>query len=118
MSYIRNVKAWGKGFGRFDEISFKPGWSAKSPGWWFLYTLNYGTRVLSGGACVSWSRWFYLHSQNPVAKFITRILNKLDDSHGEQAGPPLWGTEDTPFAKAGAVIFWGLLVFLFVQVLT
>lgn len=110
MSYINNVKAWASGFGRFDEISFKPGWSAKSPAWWLLYAFNYGTRVLSGGACVSWSRWFYLNSQHSWAKLITRLLNKLDGGHGEEAGPPLWGTEDTGFAKEGAIVFWGALI--------
>jgi hypothetical protein len=27
MTYLTNLKAWVRGFGRFSEISFKPGWS-------------------------------------------------------------------------------------------
>jgi hypothetical protein len=112
MSYFSNVKAWVKGFGRFDEIDFKPGWSGKSIAWWLLYGIDYGTRVLTGGACISWSRWFYDNSRWRPAKFATRLLNRLDPNHGAESGPALWGTEDTRFAKGGAFLFWGGLILL------
>jgi hypothetical protein len=113
MSYLSNVKAWAVGYGKFDEVSFKPGWSGKSIAWLLLYTWNYGTRVLTGGACVSWSRWFYAHAPYyRWAKFITRLLNKLDDNHGANAGEVLWKTTDTTFAKEGAITFWAFILFL------
>jgi hypothetical protein len=106
-----NLRAWLDGFGRFDEISFKAGWSGKSPAWLILYALNYGTRVLTGGACVSWSRWFYEHSPDyRWAKFVTRLLNKLDSNHGADSGPPLWGTQDTAWAVLGACLFWPVVL--------
>lgn len=110
-TYRRNVRAWREGFDRFAEIRFKPGWTASSRRWWLLYALDYGTRVLTGGACVSWSRWFHDRRESyGHAAFITRLLDRLDPRHGAQAGPILWGTADTGMAVAGSVLFWFLAV--------
>lgn len=111
--YTDNLKAWAAGWGRFDEINFKAGWSGKSPRWWLLYGLNYGTRVLAGGACISWSRWFHLtRDVYPASRFMDRLLSRIDSDHGAGAGPPLWGTAETKWAATGAMIFWPLVAAL------
>lgn len=111
MSWSRNVKAWAAGWGQEPPGGFKPGWGWSSPKWLLHYGFNYGTRTLTGGACISWSRWFYLNRDRlGSAGFATRLLNRLDPKHGEKAGPALWGTEDTDFAAAGAVIFWSVVL--------
>lgn len=121
MSYPSNVKAWWQGFTRFGEIRFRRGWSATSWRWRALYWADYGTRVLTGGACVSWSRWWYERRKKlGSAGFMTRILNHLQEQHGARAGSALWGTQDTSWANAGSLVFWPLasaVVFLLVRVL-
>jgi len=94
-TYLINLKLWALGFGRADEIKFKPGWSASDKRWLALYLLDYGTHVLTGAAVVSWSRWFYDNkATNRFAAFMNRLLNHLDAQHGAMAGPALWGTKD------------------------
>lgn len=88
---MKNIIPWAKGFTRLDEISYEPGWNK----WNFLpvYLLNYGTHVFTGGAVVSWSRWFYENRDKlRWAKFMDRLLNKFEAHHGENAGGALWGT--------------------------
>lgn len=112
MSYASNVKSWAKGWSRFSEITeWQPGYGPDKLRWWLLYGVNYGGRVLSGGACVSFSRWFYLNREKyRAAKFMDRLLNHVDRDHGAQAGPALWGTTDTSWAARGAVAFWSLVL--------
>jgi hypothetical protein len=95
MTYFTNIRAWLTGFRRFDELAFRAGWSAESWKWWLLYFADYGTHVLTGGAVVSWSRWFYDNREKyRVANFFDRLLNHFEDGHGRSAGPALWGTVD------------------------
>ena len=102
-----NMKAFLTGYLRFGEIDFKPGWDGYQLRWLLLYTCNYGTRVLTGGACVSWSKWFYLTRETVwLSKVMTRVLNFLDPKHGYEAGPILWETTDTRYAVVGAYLFW------------
>jgi hypothetical protein len=120
MSYARNVKLWAKGFGRFDELDFKTGWSSGQVRWWLVYTLNMGTRVLTGGAVVTWSRWFYeTRYEYRLSKLMTRLLNHADDDHGAESGPALWGSEATDWAGMGGLLFWtgvvGLVLWLIVR---
>jgi hypothetical protein len=92
-----------------NSISYKKSWSPLK----FLpiYLFNYGTRVLSGGAVVSWSKWFYLtKGQYRASKLATHVLDLLDREHGYEAGPVLWGTKDTSWAATGAVVFWVLVL--------
>lgn len=113
MNYLDNVKAWLIGYGRFEEIEdWKPGYGPDKLRWKLLYTFNHGTRALSGGAVVTWSRWFYLQRRElGSAAFLTRLLNfVLGEDHGKDSADPMWGTSDTPHAVAGAVIFWTLVV--------
>lgn len=113
MNYFTNLWLWLAGFTRFDEIEFKPGWSASSPAWWALYLVDYGTHVLTGGAVVSWSRWaFENRARYRVAKFVDRFLGKFDPQHGEHAGPALWGTRDCELGIR--LVTGGLLVLLLV----
>ena len=90
-------------------IEYKPGWGP----WRFLlvYILDYGTRVHTGGAVVSWSRWWWERRQKyGHANLLSRLLNHLDENHGARAGGALWGTEDTGWALVGGLVFWaGLL---------
>jgi hypothetical protein len=109
--YLRNVWLWLAGFRRFDAIDFQPGWSATSFWWWVIYALNYGPRVLTGGAVMTWSRWFFLNRRKyGIANFITRFLDHLDQDHGRKSADALWQTVDTPWAARGAVAFWGVVV--------
>jgi hypothetical protein len=95
MTYFTNIRAWLTGFRRFDELTFEAGWSADSLRWWLLYAIDYGSHVLTGGAVVSWSRWFYDNREKyRVANFFDRLLNHFEDGHGRSAGPALWGTVD------------------------
>ena len=95
MTYLHNLRAWLTGFRRFGEIrGWKNGWSADSWQWRLLYLFDYGSHVLSGGAVVSWSRWFYDNRQYRIPRFFDRLLNHFEDGHGRSAGPPLWGTKD------------------------
>ena len=116
--YLNNIWKWLKGFSQLRSVDYKPGWSA---GKFFLpYLLNYGTHViLSGGAVVSWSRYFYESRQagSRTAKFLDRLLSKIDKDHGEKSSPPLWGT--TPcrtVVRLAVVSFWVMVtIFLVAQ---
>lgn len=92
--YARNLRLWLTGFRRFKELTFRAGWSADSLRWWLLYSIDYGSHVLTGGAVVSWSRWFYDHREQRIPGFFNRLLNHAEDGHGRIAGPALWGTVD------------------------
>lgn len=94
-NYIHNLRLWLTGFGWFGQLTFRAGWSAESWKWRVLYAVDYGSHVLSGGAVVSWSRWFYDNRDRyRVARFLDRLLNHFEDNHGRSAGPALWGTKD------------------------
>jgi len=120
MTYLHNIRQWLTGFVWLwtrDGISYKTGWGPLL----FLpvYLFNYGTRVLTGGACVSWSKWFYLNrNEDRLANLVTRLLDRLDWQHGYRAGPILWNTTDTKWATAGAYIFWTSIVGVGVWILT
>jgi len=92
-----------------NSIEYREGWGP----WRFLlvYILDYGTRVHTGGAVVSWSRWWWERRQKyGHANLLSRLLNHLDENHGARAGGALWGTEDTGWALVGGLVFWaGLL---------
>jgi hypothetical protein len=95
MRYVKNLRAWRTGFSRFGELKFHAGWSADQWRWRLLYALDYGSHVLSGGACVTWSRWFYDNRDKyRLAAFMNRLLNHFEEDHGKNAGPVLWGTKD------------------------
>ena len=92
---MNSLVKWLTGFTKLGTLSYKPGWNK----WKFLplYLVDYGTHVLTGGAVVSWSRWFYDNRKtNRVAAFMNRLLGHIEDDHGQMAGPPLWGTVDLP----------------------
>lgn len=95
MTYLTNIRAWLTGFRRFGELTFRAGWSAGSLRWWLLYGIDYGSHVLTGGAVVSWSRWFYDNREKyRAANFFDRLLNHFEEGHGRSAGPALWGTRN------------------------
>mgnify|MGYP001562215685 FL=1 len=118
MQYVTNVKLWLIGWSRFDEIIFKKGWSGRSPRWWLIYGLDYGTCCLCGCGVQSWSRFWYWRSQwmrvgsgpsyrkdsthellnahhcHRFSAFMTRLLDRLesDGVHGAQTGSILFGS--------------------------
>lgn len=94
MTYFINLYLWFRGFAWFRSLKFRQGWSASSLRWWLLYLVDYGSHVLTGGAVVSWSRWFYDNRDYRIANFFDRLLNHFEEGHGRSAGPPLWGTKD------------------------
>jgi hypothetical protein len=85
MTYFRNIKLFLLGFRWFDRLKFRAGWSADSWKWRLLYWIDYGSHTLSGGAVVSWSRWFYdkIDSNNDRAIERFEALSKqMTDQHG------------------------------------
>jgi hypothetical protein len=97
VTYLTNVRLWLTGFALFDELTFKPGWSAKSPGWWLLYLIDYGANVvLLAGQVESISRHAQDHRSGKVWDFILDIIEKFDRDHGPRSGPPLWDSELPP----------------------
>lgn len=106
MMYFTNLGKYLAGFMLLGTIRYKPGWNAL---YFFpLYVFDYGSHVLTGGAVISWSRWFHEHREiNRVAKFFDRFLNKFDDKHGAESGPALWGTQDCSITtRTISTLFW------------
>lgn len=97
--YIKNLKLWATGWQKFDQLLFDEGWGGDQWRWRALYLLDHGTRCLMGGAVVTWSRWFHDNREKyGWAKFCDRLLNHVEDDHGEDSGPVLWGSKDTEVA--------------------
>lgn len=95
------------------QITYKEGWGP----WKFLllYIFDYGTKVLTGGACITWSRWFYeKRTTNRLARFMDDLLDRVDPKHGYRSGPALWGTQDCPlWVRVPATVVWAWLLFKF-----
>lgn len=111
MTYFRNVWLWLVGWGRFDEVGFRDGWSAKSPLWWLLYLLDYGANVvLLAGQVETISRHAQDHRSGWVWDKLLDIIEKFDKDHGPRSGPPLFGSELPPkWARIVVPVFWLLL---------
>lgn len=110
MTYLRNLSQWFLGLFRLGRISYKENWNA----WKFapLYLVNYGTHVLCGGACVSWSRYFHDNRDRQPQRFMDRTLGWLDPNHGAETGPALWGTKDTGwpwYVRLFAAVMWAFV---------
>lgn len=112
MSYRRNLTLWWLGWRFFEALTFKAGWSADSPKWWLMYALNHGTRTLTGGAVMPWSRWFYeTRNRYWLSAMAVRVVDAvLGANHCRDAGPALWGTQDTDYAGPMAYVWWLLIV--------
>lgn len=113
--YLTNLKLWGTGWQKFDQLQFKAGWRGDQWRWRALYLFDQGTRVLLGGAVVTWSRWFHDNRDKyGWAKFCDRLLNHVEHHHGENSGPILWGSRDTaaahlvPLMLVMALLWWWL----------
>jgi hypothetical protein len=108
MTYARNVLLWLRGWARFDEISFKPGWSAKSIRWWLLYGLDIGANVvLLAGQVETISRHAQDHRSGKVWDFLLDILEKFDADHGPRSGGPLWDSELPPkWQRIAVPLLW------------
>lgn len=76
-----------------------------------VYLPNVGTRVLTGGPVSTWSRWFYeTRDTYPVSRVMNQLLDWLDDDHGPEGTPVLWGSKACarPVRVAAAVILGAL----------
>jgi hypothetical protein len=130
MIYLRNLARFFAGFvwiftravppEKYDQpnvqIMYREGWGP----WRFLplYLIDYGTKVLLGGACVSWSRWFFDNQYKwKIAGWINKALDRVDRGHGMRAGPTLWGTQSVrgPL-RVVIVVGWLALIFWLVWV--
>jgi hypothetical protein len=112
--YLKNIKLWLQGFGKLDQLTYKPGWNKYK--FFFLYLLDHGTHViLSGGAVVSWSRWFYeTRKKYKSSKFLTRLLNWFDDNHGAEAPSAYWNSEPCPPRQRAIIaLTWTVLFILY-----
>lgn len=109
--YLVNVGMWVAGFALLPTITYFPGWN------WLkflpVYLLNHGTRVLTGGPVVSWSRYLYdVSGEHRLAKFLTRLMNIVDDDHGEESGQSMWDTVACPvWFQVVLSLAWGWLIF-------
>jgi hypothetical protein len=114
MTYLQNCWLFLRGFFRFGEIDFKPGWSAGSIKWWLLYLIDYGINVVFlAGQVESISRHAQDHRSGKVWDFILDIIEKFDKDHGPRSGPPLWDSELPPkwqriVVPLGWVLLWVL----------
>lgn len=95
MTYFRNLYLWLRGFGRFDELDFKEGWSAESPKWWLLYLIDTGACVilLAGPVCTV-SRYAQMHRSGTLWDKLLDVLDRIDTDHGQNSGPVLWDSEE------------------------
>ena len=110
-SYWTTVWRWLRGWGRFGEIRFKPGWSARSPAWWLVYGLDIGAAVIVlGVGCQPISRWAGEREHQPWI-WIARVLNRWDDGHTDSAGPLMWDTAPCPGSvRAIVMIGWAFVL--------
>jgi hypothetical protein len=113
--YFHNVKTWVWGFTQLgkDKIpgGYKEGWGPVK--FFPVYLFNIGTNVLTGGAVSTWSRSFYEYRKkgNRIAKFLDRLLGKLDDNHGEESAPAYWGTAALPWHRRLIIVAtWALVI--------
>jgi hypothetical protein len=114
--YRRNWASYWYTWGRLarDKIpgGYKPGWGPTSFALLVLLP-NIGTNVALGGAVSTWSRSFYEYRRrgSRVAKFLDRLLGKLEEDHGEKSAPAYWGTTACPgpfrLALAGGALLLG-----------
>lgn len=111
--YLRNVRAWLTGFGKLRDLDYKPGWT-----WWLylpVYLLNVGTHtVLWGGAVTTWSRFSWENRKRyGMARLVDSLLDAVDDGHGQDSAPALWGTYAIPSDAAHIVrALWAFLAIL------
>jgi hypothetical protein len=94
-AYFTNYWLWLDGFSRFNQLSFKTGWSGKQPRWWLLYLLDYGFCVifLAGPVCTV-SRYAQEHRSGWLWDKLLDVLDRIDTDHGQLSGPALWGSEE------------------------
>ncbi len=109
--YISNLILFVRGFRWLNNLTYKDGWGPRK----FLpmYAIDYGLHVLSGGAVISFSRWFYDNRQRYWwARAADSILNWFDKDHGKKAGPALWGTTDCAWpVRLVFTVLWCYAIF-------
>ena len=60
--YLHNLRAWYKGWGRFRELVWKPGWNWTQLRWKLAYATTYLIPPLFfAGPVISMSWWMHLH---------------------------------------------------------
>ncbi len=108
-NYFRNLYLWASGWAHFDELRFERGWSGEGWKWRVLYATDYLSHCLTGGACVSWSRWAWdNHETYGLARWLNRLLG---ERHTSNAGPALWGTKDSHWSvRVVVTVGWLLLI--------
>jgi hypothetical protein len=111
MIYWRNLYLWLTGFGRFDRIRFKPGWS-NDWRWKCLYAIDYGAAVILLGIGVQpVSRWAYERRGDQPWRWLNARLDALDEGHGENSGGLLWGSQPCErTVRYGVMAAWAAVV--------
>ena len=108
MSYLKNVWLWLRGYTRFNELTFKPGWGPKDPGWWLLYTFDIGANVLLlANEVVTISRYTWLRRRSQPWKWLGELLDKISPNHIENSADPLWGSiQNPPWQRIAVPAVW------------
>jgi len=107
--WIFNLRAWGVGWGKFDEVhSWAPGWNGSQLRWKAVYATDYLLTVLVfAGPVASLSWWMNLHRQGKVWDKILDGIETVDPGHGDKAGGPLFGTTECSFpVRVALPIAW------------
>jgi hypothetical protein len=93
--YFKNIGLWIVGFFKLGKLRYKEGWNA----WKFfpVYLLDVGFCVLVAAGPVATHSWFMNHHRDGwLNDKVLDLIEKVDEDHGEAAGPPLWGSKEPP----------------------
>lgn len=95
-SYFATLFLWARGWWHLDEITYKPGWSARQWRWRLVYGTDYLLACLLGLGCQPVSRWAGERVKHAPWRWLARLLDALDKGHTASAGGLLWGTQPAP----------------------
>lgn len=111
---VENILAWHRGWDRFDELKFREGWGADKLKWKFLYAVDVGANVLTGGAVEPLSAMMQTHRDGWLWDKILDTIETIDPDHGKKSlgTSGLWDTtECKPWLRISMTFLWVLIIF-------